>query len=522
MLPVVSDPETPHVGRAVSGSDIVLVALNARWSHASFGLRCLKANLGPLRDRCTLLERTIDDRAADVVEAIFALSPRVVGLSVYIWNATEMLAVAKLLRALRPDIVVVMGGPEVSHETDEQELTTLAHHVVVGEGEDAFRELCLVLLRDKPGLHMLPEKIIKGGSPDLEKMPSPYPLYDDVDLKDRVVYVEASRGCPFTCEFCLSSLDEKVRAFPLEPFLAEMQTLMDRGLNTFKFIDRTFNLKIDITEKIITFFLERMRPGLFVHFEMVPDRLPPSLRALLVQFPPGAVQLEVGIQTFDAEVGRRIRRKQNVPALEDNLRFLRRETGAHIHADLIVGLPGEDLGTFAKGFDRLVALDPNEIQVGILKRLRGAPIAKHTDEHQMVYGTTPPYEVLQTSTLSFADLQRMKRFARFFDLVKNSGRLLRTAKLLLAGDSAFVSFLAFSDWLYAETGARHGISAARLAELCTRYLIDVVDVDRAALEAALVADLGEDRALSLLSPTVATPKTAKPKGIPARQARHLA
>ena len=505
-----------------SASDIVLVALNARWSHASFGLRCLKANLGGLRERCTLLERTIDDRAADVVEQIFALSPRIVGLSVYIWNATEMLAVARLLRALRPDITVVMGGPEVSHETDEQELTTLAHHVVVGEGEDAFRELCEHLLRNRPGLGMLPGHILKGGSPDLEKMPSPYALYDDVDLRDRVVYVEASRGCPFTCEFCLSSLDEKVRAFPLEPFLVEMQTLMDRGLNTFKFIDRTFNLKIDITERIITFFLERMRPGLFVHFEMVPDRLPQSLRSLLVQFPPGAVQLEVGIQTFDAEVGRRIKRKQNVPALEDNLRFLRTSTGAHIHADLIVGLPGETLATFAKGFDRLVALDPNEIQVGILKRLRGAPIARHTDEHSMIYSDTPPYEVLQTSVLSFVDVQRMKRFARFFDLVNNSGRLLRTAKLLLAGDSACVSFLAFSDWLYAETGARHGISAARLAELCTRYLVDVVDVDRAALEAALVADVGADRASSLLSPTLAMPKTIKAKGIPARQARHLA
>jgi hypothetical protein len=506
----------------MSTSEIVLVALNARWSHASFGLRCLKANLGPLKQRCTLLERTIDDRAADVVEQILALSPRIVGLSVYIWNATEMLALARLLRALRPDIVVVMGGPEVSHETEEQELTTLAHHVVVGEGEDAFRELCLHLLRDKPTLGLLPQKVLPGGSPDLATMPSPYDLYDDVDLKDRVVYVEASRGCPFTCEFCLSSLDEKVRSFPLQSFLTEMQRLMDRGLNTFKFIDRTFNLKIDVTEQIVTFFLERMRPGLFVHFEMVPDRLPPSLRALLQQFPPGAVQLEVGIQTFDPEVGQRIRRKQNVPALEDNLRFLRQHTGVHIHADLIVGLPGEDLATFGRGFDRLVGLAPHEIQVGILKRLRGAPIARHTDEHHMVYSTTPPYEVVQTSVLSFVELQRMKRFARFYDLVNNSGRLLATAKLLLAGPSAFASFLAFSDWLYDETRARHGIALSRLAELSTRYLLEVVHADAASVEAALLADLGKDRAQSLMRPTQPAAVVEKPRGIPARQARHHA
>lgn len=493
-----------------SSSDILLVALNARWSHASFALRCLKANLGPLVERCTMLERTIDDRPADVVEAILQKSPRIVGLSTYIWNAEEMLAIARLLRALRPDIVVVVGGPEVSHEIDEQELCRLAHHVIKGEGEVAFRTLCEHILRDRPSLAMVPEHVIDGGSPDLADLASPYAFYDDVDVNDRVVYVEASRGCPFTCEFCLSSLDEKVRNFPLEPFLAEMQRLMDRGLNTFKFIDRTFNLKIETTERIIQFFLERMRPGLFVHFEMVPDRLPPSLRSLLQQFPPGACQLEVGIQTFDTETGVRIRRKQDVAKLEDNLRFIRSETGVHIHADLIVGLPGEDLASFGRGFDRLYALGPHEIQVGILKRLRGAPIARHTDEHGMVYSAAPPYEILQSTSLSFSEVQRMKRFARFFDLVVNHGRFPTTTKLLL-GDSPFVRFLAFSDWLYGETGARHGIALPRLAELIGSYLIDVDGVAHDTAHAAIVGDLGKEKL-----------PTALVKGIPARQRRHHA
>ena len=499
-------------------SDIVLLALNARWSHASFALRCLKANLGALQERCTMLERTIEDRPADVVERLLDLNPRIVGLSVYIWNAEQMLAIARLLRALRPDVVVCVGGPEVSHEIDEQEITALAHHVIKGEGEVAFAALCEHVLREKPGLALLPSKIIEGGSPELSSLPSPYRLYDEVDLRDRVVYVEASRGCPFTCEFCLSSLDEKVRSFPLEAFLHEMQLLLDRGLRTFKFIDRTFNLKMETTERIIQFFLDRMQPGLFVHFEMVPDRLPDSLRALLARFPPGSVQLEVGIQTFDVDVGVRIRRKQDVLKLEDNLRFLRRETGVHIHADLIVGLPGEDLASFGCGFDRLLALDPHEIQIGILKRLRGAPIARHTDEHAMVYSGAPPYEVLQTSALSFTDVQRMKRFARFYDVVKNSGRFPQTSTLLLSGPSGFAAFLTFSDWLFAQTATRHGIALPRLAELLGRYLQEQRGVDVDVVSAGLLADLGPDRMPS----SSRAPRVKPVKGVPARQQRHLA
>lgn len=485
-------------------NEIVLVALNARWSHASFALRYLKANLGALHDRCSIIERTISDRPVDVAEQILAANPRIVGLSVYIWNATEMLALARVLRALNPSLIIVAGGPEISHEAEAQALTGIVDHVVQGEGEDAFRVLCERLLNRVP----VSEKLIPGGRPDLSTLVLPYALYDDVDVKDRVVYVEASRGCPFSCEFCLSALDEKMRSFPLDRFLGEMQTLLDRGLQQFKFIDRTFNLKIDTTEKIIRFFLQRMRPGLFVHFEMIPDRLPPSLRALLQQFPAGSVQLEVGIQTFDPDVGARIQRRQNVKSLEDNLRFLRRETGAHVHADLIVGLPGEDLQTFALGFDRLVALEPHEIQVGILKRLRGAPIARHTESFGLIFSEEPPYEVLQTSTVSFANVQRMKRFARYFDLVKNSGRLIESSKLLLAGPSAFASFMRFSDWLFEETGASHGIALKRLADLCARYLIEEEHHRHEEIEAAVMRDLAQ--------------KEAQPKGIPARQARHVA
>ena len=225
-------------------------------------------------------------------------------------------------------------------------------------------------------------------------------------MAHRVIYIEASRGCPFTCEFCLSSLDVPVRQFPLDPLLAAADKLLERGVRQFKFVDRTFNLNIAASRRILEFFLERQRPGLFVHFEMIPDRLPEALREVIAKFPPGALQFEVGIQTFDEAVSSNISRRQDYGRLADNLRFLREQTGVHVHADLIAGLPGETLESFAAGFDRLVAMGPQEIQVGILKRLRGTPIVRHDQAWEMVYSAHPPYEILRNKLLDFATMQR--------------------------------------------------------------------------------------------------------------------
>ena len=261
-------------------------------------------------------------------------------------------------------------------------------------------------------------------------MKLPYEEYTDEDIAHRVIYVEASRGCPFTCEFCLSALEIPVRQFPLDEFLKAMQSLLDRGARQFKFVDRTFNLNLKVSRAILEFFLDRYEPGLFLHFEMIPDRLPESLRDIIARFPPGALQFEVGIQTFDPAVSERISRRQDVRKLEENLTFLREETGVHVHADLIVGLPGEDLETFAAGFNRLVALGPKEIQVGMLKRLRGTPIVRHDAEWQMVYSPHPPYEILQTRDLDAGMMSRMRRFAKFWDLIANSGNFVETTPLL--------------------------------------------------------------------------------------------
>jgi radical SAM superfamily enzyme YgiQ (UPF0313 family) len=485
--------------------DIILTTLNAKYPHCAFGLRYLMANLGELQPQARILEFDINQRPLDVVEAILRHEPKVVGLGVYIWNATQSLHVVADLKRLRPDLTIILGGPEVSYECDQQEIVRLADCVITGEGDLAFAEACAsVLTRQRP----LP-KIIPAPVPDFDHLALPYDLYTDADIAHRVIYVEASRGCPFECEFCLSSLDVPVRNAPLDAFLTAMQRLLDRGVRQFKFVDRTFNLNLRTSSAIMRFFLERYQPGLFVHFEMIPDRLPEALREPIRQFAPGALQFEVGIQTFNEEVATLISRRQDNAKVEENLRWLRNETGVHVHADLIVGLPGEHVNSFAAGFDRLVALRPQEIQVGLLKRLRGTPIVRHDREWAMVYSPHPPYEILQTRLVDFFTMQRLRRFARYWDLIANSGNFVETTSLLWRDGSPFQGFMRFSDWLYTRTKQTHSIALARLRELVAQYLTDEA------------TQPGEEVHATIQRDTERTRGGAVSNALP-RQARHLA
>jgi radical SAM superfamily enzyme YgiQ (UPF0313 family) len=486
--------------------DLVLSTLNARYIHASFALRYLFANLGELAARAEIVEFEIRQTPLEIVEALLARRPRVVALGIYIWNVRPSLEVVILLKRLAPGVLVVLGGPEVSHETDDQEIVRLADHTITGEADRVFAALCRSLLAPvSPGpdsgansgcdshFGFVPgqgwPRVIAAPVPDLGEVALPYEAYTEADLANRILYVEASRGCPFTCEFCLSSLDIPVRPFPLDRFLEAMGRLLDRGARQFKFVDRTFNLNLATSRAILRFFRNRWRDGLFLHFEMIPDRLPEPLRKELAWFPAGAVQLEVGIQSFNPEVCGRIGRRQDAVRTEENLRFLREHTGVHVHADLIAGLPGESLESFAAGFDRLVALGPQEIQLGILKRLRGTPISRHDGEWGMCYSPLPPYEILANRLIGFPTLQRLRRFARYWDLVANSGRFSATTpRIWHGGQSPFGRFLAFSDWLYATLGQTHAIAHERLAQALFSWLATEGGLDRPAAADALATD----------------------------------
>ncbi len=495
---------------AQHASRVVLTTLNAKYIHASLGLRCLLANMdrhggAGLRAQTTLREFTIAQRPQQVVEDLLTFNPAVIGLGIFIWNVVETTQVVRLLKALRPDIRLVLGGPEVSHETEAQEICRLADHVVTGWGDVSFPKLCRVLL-DGPKPLM---KIIAGEQPPLDALAMPYAEYSATDIGERLLYVEASRGCPFKCEFCLSALDKTAWAFELDAFMAELQALYERGARHFKFVDRTFNLKIDNSARILQFFLDRMhvdaqgQPEIFVHFEVVPDSLPDRLKELIVQFPAGSLQFEVGIQSFNPEVQQRISRKQDNAKTADNLRWLVAHSQAHVHADLIFGLPGETLESFAQGFDKLHELGPHEIQFGILKRLRGTPITRHTQDFAMVYDPQTPYTILQNSTVDFSTMQRIQRFARYWELVGNSGRFAQARALLLqtpvasteggeanasATVSAFYAFLQFSDWLWATTGKTHAFAHEKLVDLLFGYLSGPAGLGEDAVRDALLAD----------------------------------
>ena len=452
-----------------SESEILLVAINAKYIHTAFGLRYLLANLNELRSRATLIEHSINEFPLTIVESILKHKPKIVGIGVYIWNANVSLEVIRILKAVDSSIKIVLGGPELSYEWEKREHLQLCDYLVRGEGEITFYQICAQILAEVPPK----EKVWMGKPPDVTTMSLPYSLYTDEDIAQRVIYVEASRGCPFRCQFCLSSLDQKVRNVPIDIFLKEMKSLLDRGVRQFKFVDRTFNLAPKISTAILSFFLNNYVKGLFLHFEMVPDRFPEVLRSWVQKFPLGSIQFEVGIQTFNEEVAARIARRQKNAKIDENLLFLRNDTQVHLHTDLIVGLPGEDIDSLAKGFDRLVGLNVQEIQVGILKRLPGAPIAIHTEDFGMVYSPKPPYEILRNRDWSFLDLARMRRFAKYWDVISNSGRFLRTRTLIFGEGSPFAQFLEFSDWLHAQEGKTHAISQKRMMERLFTYLTEV-------------------------------------------------
>ena len=449
--------------------DIVLATINARYIHTAFGLRWLWANLGSFQDRAVIREFHSTQPIREIAETLLNEGPRVLGLGVYIWNVGMLTEVVRIVKAARPETVVVVGGPEISHEYEDTEIFRTSDYLIRGEGEETFARLVQAVLNGRPPS----EKVLVAQPPELDRLSLPYDAYTDADVARRMIYVEASRGCPFRCAFCLSSLDTRVREFPLDGFLEAMDGLIRRGALHFTFVDRTFNLRADRADAILWFFLSRWREGMQLHLEIVPDRLTPPLLARMAEFPASGLHLETGVQSFHPPSLAALGRTQDCEKAAENLQWLRANTRAWVHADLIAGLPGETWESFAGGFDRLLSLGPQQIQIGLLKRLRGTPIARDANRLGLVFARHPPYEILETPQLDAMAIQRLKRFARYFELYHNSRNFPEALPLLWrTRPSAFDAFMMLADALWAATGRTHALSLAEQAQHLHQILIE--------------------------------------------------
>lgn len=462
--------------------DIVLVAINARYAHTSIGLRYLLANLKEHKEQTTILEFVIGEQAQTLAEKILALGPKIVGIGVYIWNAEDVRDLVEVIKKVSPETKIVLGGPEVSHQPFRVNFD-LADHIIQGEGEVSFYELCHTLLNGGEEKRHL----IKATMPDLKSLELPYAYYSDHDVKYRYMYTEASRGCPFECEFCLSAIDEKVRHFDMDKLLEAFEILWQKGARNFKFIDRTFNLKISHANKLMDFFLAKTEPY-SLHFEVIPDHFPVALRERILQFPPATLQLEVGIQTLNPEILDNINRRMNLEKVASNLTFLERESKTHMHVDLIIGLPGESLESFADNLNHLKKMTDAEIQVGILKKLSGTTMHRHDTKFGMVYSDKPPYDILKNDLIDFSMMQKMKRFARFWDLVYNSGNFFHTTDYLFKPD-VYEGFFAFSEWIYTQSESTWQISLMRLSEYIFTYLTEVKGFAKKEIAESILEDI---------------------------------
>ena len=473
-------------------ADILLVAINARYSHCSYAVRSLQANLGALSASSALLETDLDIQPFQLASQIAARRPRVVSFTAYLWNIRIIENTAQILRTIAPNIRLSIGGPEITPDYARPELFDA---LTVGEGETTLRDLCERWLKKagptdgEPLWH--PPTILTPDPEDTARLELPYALYTDTDLTQRTIYVEASRGCPYRCTYCTSA-DTGLRLIPLDRLLPALDVLWQRGLRRFKFLDRTFNAPEKHASDILDFFLARITHDTRLHFEINPDHLNAAFAAKIATFPQNTLHLETGVQTLNPRVAGLIGRSADTATTLANMRFLTHDTRATVHADLIFGLPGEDEASFAHGFNALVtACNPPEVQVNLLKVLPGTRLARDAERLGLAFNREPPYEVLRSDTLDFASLTGIQCFARCWELVHNRNRFPHAVQALHAACNGeyYWSYKTLASRIQNEEGKFFAISLPHLARHLRDHLIVTVGISEAEADRLIEADL---------------------------------
>ena len=423
---------------------IILTTLNSKYIHTNLAIRYLKAN-APEFD-ITLREYTLKDTLENILEDLLSRKPKIIGFSVYIWNVEKTLQLIKLLKEKDPTLTIFMGGPEVSYDFDVWFSRSPIDYIIYGEGELSFKELMEALhgrreVSEVRGIVyrnlVTNEPVQNPAAPilDPKEILSPFYFEEDIPhLPNRIQYIETSRGCPYSCQYCLASVDNKVRYFDMEKVKDEIRYLMKNGAKTFKFLDRTFNINKKYALEMFNFIIEEHLPGTQFQFEITADIMPTELIDYLNEHAPaGLFRFEIGIQSTYELTNQLVKRRQNFDKLTTNILRIKEGEKIILHLDLIAGLPEEPYDRFEQSFNDVFDLRPEELQLGFLKMLRGTGLRKQANEFGYEYDEFAPYEMKRNNALSEEDVHNIHLAEEILERYWNAHRMDYTIAYLVDG-----------------------------------------------------------------------------------------
>jgi len=414
----------------------LILGINSKFVHTNLAIRYIKNYVEKYSDvKIDLLERTINNSIGEIISDIFRYDADKILISTYIWNKEYVFKLIKEFKKIKADTQIILGGPEVSYKSIElMEENKDIDIIIQGEGEETALELFTKEnLADIEGIvYRENKKIISTGERkplcDLDKIPFPY-TDEELKEKGKILYYESSRGCPFKCSYCMSSLDKNVRYFSNEKVEKDLKTFIDAGVSLVKFVDRTYNLHKDRYMKIWKFLLEEYRENLTFHFEISADLFDDEAIEFLKKVPNGYFQFEIGVQTINPLTMELINRKNHLEKLKKNVLSIK--DNIHLHLDLIAGLPHEDYNTFKDSFDYVHELKPEMIQLGFLKILEGTQISKEIEKYNYKYLSFPPYEILENAFISYEEILKLKDFEQILDYYYNSEKFKESTKYII-------------------------------------------------------------------------------------------
>lgn len=438
----------------------LLVGINAKYIHSNPAIRSLKAYAGKdFANYIDIAEYTINNHREDILDDIYRHNPSAIGISVYIWNVDIVTALIRDLGKVLPDTQIFLGGPEVSFESEKYLSLDNIKGIFIGEGEVSFKELINIYVQKyicdynassdisnvsltDDELKSIPGLLIRSGYTgvqscvSMDDLPFLYQSEDNGDsllndYENRIIYYESSRGCPFRCSYCLSSIDKTTHFRKLELVFKELDFFLSNRVKQVKFIDRTFNCNAKRSVEIWKYLAEHDNGVTNFHFEIAADILSNEEIDVLSKLRPGLVQLEIGVQTTNETTLKAINRPTSIRHLSEIVARIRSNYNVHIHLDLIAGLPYEDLSSFKQSFNDVFRMKPDQLQLGFLKVLNGAPIKKQVDEFDIKYTSDPPYEVLSTQFISYEEIRQLKRVEQMVETFYNSAQFTQSVPYLL-------------------------------------------------------------------------------------------